>query len=222
MARRPIDQDLDRVRLCLQRAYSPDPRPSCSPLAQPVITHHAPDRRDAAAEAAARARAGLLPGQPLRQRVTFTETRAKPKPTIPLDADAFAQSRLLRAVAALPPFSRCWVLWAYSPRDLTWAAETEITRVIWQRFEPSLAGCAAATVTRCRSLAWLAALETRDQCRYGEGTYSPEHVRLLLSLSPHNWRRDWLPRWRALLAIALDCDVSALTPLLPASSGVAA
>lgn len=127
---------------------------------------------------------------------------------VPLPPYAFQQSRVIKAVYALPSRQNAWIRFAYAPATLAeWANEVSIAELVWAEFAPSLKAARAKTLKAAKALAFFAQRDyrTRDQ-----GRVTVAQLAVLAGVSEANWYRDWQPRWLALQSILTQMDEQAL------------
>lgn len=135
------------------------------------------------------------------------------KGSVPLAPSAFEDARVVRAVRSLEIGQQHWLRYAYSDA-YKWDDEQGATVALWEAFKSQLSGARAETVNKCKALAYLCLQDFKHFRLRGEYKYPPSEVQRLARVPDSNWRRDWLPRWRAMQEILAELDRQALALVL--------
>lgn len=145
-------------------------------------------------------------------RVTYSETRAKKKSSIPLPPTAFQDAHLVRTVTTLAPEYSRWIRYAYGDSK-EWDDEAGCVLVLWERVAPKLGKLQAKTLKRAQGLAHMAVQDHKLLKNCGIERHCGVAVALLLGVSEVNYRQHWVGRWQAMHDELDKLDTEALEAL---------
>ena len=151
----------------------------------------------------------VLPFDPVRA----TQGKTFKCSSCPLPPHAFRQTRITRAVHMLDDSHSSFALFAYSDR-CSWEHVEVVSKQLWQAFldaQPKKLRAKKQAVLR--RMVYLAMQNWKHQLTAEADLHKPKRIRELLSISEHQWRRDWLPFWRQMHDILTEHDTSMLERL---------
>lgn len=145
-------------------------------------------------------------------RVTVSQTRSRPKSSMPLPPWAFDDTKVIRAIATLPEDYQHWLRYAYAD-SREWCDEQGASVALWRRFEPTIGSVQDKTRKTCKGLAHLAVQCHKSRKNSGKVAHPPARIQQLLGVTRASWDKRWCPRWSAMHDIMNQLDREALEAL---------
>ncbi|MFG1487622.1 bacteriophage antitermination protein Q [Oceanospirillum sp. HFRX-1_2] len=123
--------------------------------------------------------------------------------------DAFDRAAVVNIVNRLGPCSTAWLRTAYGDK-CSWDADQSLTVYCWGLWYPEQPPMRSDTLSKAKSLMYLALQEQRRICRGHGAQYKPAEICELLGVEAANYRQHWKCRWHQMLVAYQMVDDMAL------------